>query len=111
MNSQESVPILKPVNLLLELWLDLLLLPSLLVNTAQSKPSTDLLELAAACVSLMLFLCRSRINSISGHLSLPQFTSSFRWPEDTRRNPRALCKAEGASKAGDLCLNRKSLNL
>lgn len=63
---QESLPILGPMNLLLGLWLDF----HLFLFFAH-KYSLQARRLACS----LQFLCYFQINSISGHLSLFQFTS------------------------------------
>lgn len=78
---QESLPILKPMNSLLGFWLDF---PLFALLAQKYSPPQTLNRLACSLLQPVLpelqFLCYSQINSISGHLSLPWFTSLSRLP-------------------------------
>lgn len=81
---QESLPILKPVSLLRGLWLDFPSSCSLPVDIDHPKLSSDSCGLLQHEFPELQFLRYSKINSISGHWSLPQFTSLFNstWESD-----------------------------
>lgn len=70
---QESLPILQPINLPPGLWLDFPIF-AFLVHKSTPNPYSSLQHEFPK----LQFLHYSQINSISGPLSLPQFTSFFR---------------------------------
>ena len=77
---QESFYILKPMNLLLRLWLDFLLFVLLVhkysLSQSLSGLAGSLLQYAFLNCHSLLFLGENK--SISDHVNLPQWTSSFR---------------------------------